>query len=328
MPSVGYDKWRKLRAEGIESRQDLVDRVSLAAATLCDSFDAEKLAKLVEQAKERPGEPAADLLRSNAKRMRSAFEDAGIETTDDLVEVVDSDEILPKGLVGPKDIANAQAALSTEAFIVKPGVTPQSPPRFDVEVDVDMENSIDDHVYLWGACVTDHTVGTTEYVPFVDWNINSAEGERDLFESFWDWFSTLQANTIKDDKTFGAYCWHKHAENRRLKELSALNLADEVDEFMESDNWIDLLVWFKDFYITGAGAGLKLIAPLAGFAWRAEDAGGEISMDYYEQQLNGEDGRDEARKWLLEYNEDDCYATLAIREWLDSLEVSQLKRVC
>ena len=63
--------------------------------------------------------------------------------------------------------------------------------------------------------------------------------------------------------------------------------------------------------------GLKETAPLAGFAWRFDDAGGSLAMVKYDQATD-EDvdavARERARQWILDYNEDDVRATAALRE--------------
>ncbi len=64
---------------------------------------------------------------------------------------------------------------------------------------------------------------------------------------------------------------------------------------------------------------MKVIAPLAGFSWRNEDAGGDESQLRYRVAIGPESPeREEARGWLLSYNADDVRATAALREWLDS----------
>ena len=56
-----------------------------------------------------------------------------------------------------------------------------------------------------------------------------------------------------------------------------------------------------------------MIAPLCGFDWRDDDPGGAQSELWYVDLLNGAESR---RSRLLEYNEDDVAAQLAIRRWV------------
>ena len=71
--------------------------------------------------------------------------------------------------------------------------------------------------------------------------------------------------------------------------------------------------------MTGRSLGLKETAPLAGFAWHAEDAGGAVAMVNYDRAVDDADpvAAAEAQRWILEYNEDDVRATAALRAWLD-----------
>ena len=322
VPHVGYKQWLDMKAEDIETRQDLVDSVSFLTARLAADISQERLQALIGAAKQQPGEPIASILRANAKKMHEAFADCGITTTDELVDLFNTLPVLPQKVAKLNAVIEAKAALDPEPYIPRPFRSVEAPPRFDIEVDVDMENTIDDHVYLWGALVTDTKTGESKYHPFVDWNAQSPEAEQAVFNSFWDWFSQLKKDTEKAGRTFGAYCWHAAAENRRLRELADESRIDEVEAFIESDSWVDLLLTFRDSYATGSGYGLKKIAVLADFDWRAEDAGGERSMDYFDAQLHPETSKEEAaeaRRWLLEYNEDDVLATKAIRIWQDNI---------
>jgi predicted RecB family nuclease len=64
---------------------------------------------------------------------------------------------------------------------------------------------------------------------------------------------------------------------------------------------------------------LKKVAPLGGFTWRDEDAGGDNSILWYEIVVTTDDPiqRREMSEKLLRYNEDDVLATKFLREWMD-----------
>lgn len=97
--------------------------------------------------------------------------------------------------------------------------------------------------------------------------------------------------------------------------------TDEVEQFVQSAAWVDLLRVFQDQVVTGHGGSLKTVAPLTGFAWRDDDPGGGQSMQWWADAVDPNlpaHERDRHRTRLLRYNEDDVAATRHIRNWLDA----------
>jgi predicted RecB family nuclease len=67
---------------------------------------------------------------------------------------------------------------------------------------------------------------------------------------------------------------------------------------------------------------IKDLAPVAGFKWQAEDAGGAMSLLKYKAATAtdvDEKIKNEAIDWLREYNLDDIRATFAVREFIRNL---------
>ena len=202
------------------------------------------------------------------------------------------------------------------------GVDRLDVPRGDIELDVDMENAADG-TYLWGVLVTEHHQGrppTVDYRPFVSWNPVAAEGELDAFTRFWDWLRGQRAAAVATGRTLRAYCYSKAAENGQMRRIAQpLGLEEEVEAFIGSDQWVDLYEVFGRQLVTGTRIGLKMVAPLAGFRWRGNDASGSQAMVRFAEATSDCDDavRSRARCWILEYNEDDVLATAALRNWLD-----------
>ena len=197
----------------------------------------------------------------------------------------------------------------------------------DVEVDVDME-SYEDATYLWGAYVTlNHpTEGVTAgYHPFVEWGELSREAEAQNFARFWSWISELQATCEKETRTFAAYCFWAQAEDGAMNRAVAEPLVGgpthgDLTDFRNSDppRWYDLHERAKRQIQTEGPLGLKQLAVAAGFRWRDPNPSGEASILWYEESTRDERTAALAsRQRILEYNEDDCRATKALRDWLN-----------
>ena len=156
---------------------------------------------------------------------------------------------------------------------------------------------------------------------FVSWDPDTAAGEIDAFLAFWKWFSELRIEAARGGASLRAYCYSQGAENGQLRRLAArCGIEEQVEEFIGSEQWVDLLPIVRDQLITGLPSmGLKTVAPLAGFSWRGDDVGGDLAMVRYVEATSGETDavKADARQWILEYNEDDVRATAALREWLD-----------
>ncbi|MEY3092783.1 MAG: hypothetical protein RIU67_1566, partial [Actinomycetota bacterium] len=201
--------------------------------------------------------------------------------------------------------------------------------RADIEIDVDMENS--DVVYLWGTNATVRNGASAPasvregYRPFHTLAGGHAN-EAEAFAAFWKWMHDVIDDCGRSGTSVRFYCYTE-AENARMHEIvgrwpdfPGVPSHDEIDSFCDSDNWVDLktnvdsLIWPTDTL------GLKKVAPLAGFTWRDEDAGGDNSILWYDLAVNSVDDaerRDMTEK-LLRYNEDDVLATKVLREWIDA----------
>ncbi|MGV9479513.1 TM0106 family RecB-like putative nuclease [Gordonia aichiensis] len=207
--------------------------------------------------------------------------------------------------------------------------------RADVEVDVDMESFGEDGAYLWGTLLTDNTDDSREvvYRAFATWTPLPTRDEGRAFAEFWTWLMAERADAHSTGKTFAAYCYSQQAENRwllasadRFGDEPGVPTRTEVEEFIASDEWVDIFEAVGRNFIAPNGKGLKRVAPVAGFGWRDSEAGGEASMDWYRQAVGI--GNTEVdltqRDRLLEYNEDDVRATKVLREWMDGTAVRQL----
>jgi predicted RecB family nuclease len=200
-------------------------------------------------------------------------------------------------------------------------------PTADVEVDVDME-SYDDRTYLWGASVTVRdgvTEFTSEHVAFVEWGDLSSDAEAQLFATFWSWFSDLRARCLEQGRSFAAYCFWAQAENGAMNRAVVQPVENgptmnDLNEFRRTvpTQWIDIHDVAKAQLQTEGPLGLKQLAMAAGFHWRDPNPSGEASMLWYEVATRQQgDVALTSRQRILDYNEDDCRATRALRDWLN-----------
>jgi predicted RecB family nuclease len=220
----------------------------------------------------------------------------------------------------PEQIDQARAALAGGVYRRR-GVGRVVVPRGAVEVDIDLE-STESGVYLWGTLVTDRSgtgLAPCGYRPFCTWEPLTGQAEGELFAEFWAWLTELRRGAALAGLTFRAYCYNAAAETTAMLRLAAAGVAGEVRALAGSDQWVDLLTVFDKQLLTGSSAGLKEVAPLAGFRWDVTDPGGATSMIRYDEAV--ESGQplvaSAARDWLVTYNRGDVEATLALREWLD-----------
>jgi predicted RecB family nuclease len=319
---VGAGRRGLYKAHGVGSLHDLAGLDWRTAELVREKVD---VSGLLAKAAGRPGSTSlGDVIAGRPKQV-SVLADLGLHTVADL-EALDARtlELCGAGASNAAvQIELARARVGASPAYRKRGIDVVTVPRADIEVDVDMENT-NDGCYLWGAMVTDRRSGASEprYMGFASWDPDIEVAGLVAFEEFWSWLTEERARAAAEGATFRAYCYStaEQVQMRRVADRIGLGRRDEVDEFLASDGWVDLLEVVRAQLITGRSMGLKETAPLAGFSWRAGDSGGTLAMVKYDQAADEESSpaaRAAAQEWILEYNEDDVRATAALREWLD-----------
>ena len=213
--------------------------------------------------------------------------------------------------------------------IRREGVEIDEIPRADIEIDLDMENTADRRVYLWGAIVTHNVDGwpvpSDEYVPFVSWDPLDIRGEASLVAQLWRWLERQRDLAVAEGLTFKVYGYSiGAAESSHLKRIvagrgiSTLPSNAAIERFVDKTSpiaertFVDLLPFMQQRWCSNDGHSLKVMAPAYGFEWRDSDPGGLKSIDWYEDAIAGVDTAANIAR-LLMYNEDDCRATRALR---------------
>ena len=88
-----------------------------------------------------------------------------------------------------------------------------------------------------------------------------------------------------------------------------------MEKFFDNPKVIDLynvILRHTDWPL--ASYSIKDIAAYLGFKWRDDTPSGALSIQWYNKYLETKDER--IIKRILEYNEDDCKATMALKDFL------------
>lgn len=207
-------------------------------------------------------------------------------------------------------------------------------PRADVEVDVDMESFDEAGAYLWGCLLSGSDIGLRRgYQAFATWEPVPTPDEGRSFAEFWRWLAAVRCRAAERGSSFAAFCYNEQAENRwmlssaeRFAGAPGIPTIAEVQEFIASDQWVDLYGVVSAEFLCAHGKGLKTIAPAAGFGWHDPEASGENSMRWYSDAVGLGGGEPDLaqRARLLTYNSDDVRATYALRLWMTSEQVNDV----
>lgn len=257
----------------------------------------------------------------------SALRSLGIHTIQDLAEADEKllrEEYLPQVQHRAHTELRLKRARKRAEMMVR-GVelerTTQGPlklPDSRFEIDLDIESNVEDKIYLWGMLVTDreNPEPQSHYVSFVAFEELTHETEAKLAEQALSWLYDF----LIDHPGSMVYHYsdyertHIRRVARKIKEPKVKKLVRLI-----RTRFFDLFaVMNKNFFGTH-GLGLKAIATRSvGFKWRDESPSGLNSQSWFDLAVTSGDKavRERYRVRLLEYNEDDTRATLALREWL------------
>ncbi len=187
-------------------------------------------------------------------------------------------------------------------------------PRHDLEIDVDIETSADDRVYLWGFWVDDPTRGEPYCRQFASFTDLDDAAERDLARRALAW---LRQTVI--DRDAAVYHYSDYEVIRLTRLAHRLGTLGTWATGWAGEHFVDLFDVIRRNFFGANGLGLKVVtAAVTGFAWRDEDPGGLNSQRWFAEAIGDPDERvrDLARVRVLEYNEDDVRATWHLRRWL------------
>lgn len=218
-------------------------------------------------------------------------------------------------------------------------------PEFDIEIDIDLENSQaalfenlgeelpgKDQVYLYGYGILDRTISrdwrSGDFKSIINFN-DTVEAEIEVLSSMWKALKSEVAKAEASGKSIGIFHYSKHEQSwfrkyaRSHAAVPNTPSLQEIEDFM-AKYFVDLMEYSKLVALPATGYGIKKLAPLAGFTWQVNDPGGADSLLRYREAIDvslSQDERDANREWLRSYNIDDVRATFAVRDYLRSLEI-------
>lgn len=227
-------------------------------------------------------------------------------------------------------------------------VDPSEPlniPEFDIEIDIDLENSQalleeilegeqigDDRVYLYGYGIHDRLRNpdwrTASFEHFSNFG-GTSDDEYELMLAMWQKLNLMAEMAQSKGNSIGIFHYSSHERTwwrrfvNRFSDRPQTPTSDQVEDFMNR-YFVDLLNYSKKVALKTTGYSIKQLAPLAGFFWSVDDAGGANSLIKYKLATNisaSVEDQQNAIRWLIDYNRDDVKATYAVREYLRNLAI-------
>jgi predicted RecB family nuclease len=248
----------------------------------------------------------------------------GIITITDLADA-DLDQLLEwylpevthrAGADGRIKVAARRARMLLEGITFDRDTTgPIEMPQAEVEIDLDIESSAAGRIYLWGFLVQRGGESGAVFHEFSRFDDLDDRSEAALAVDAFTWLRSVVDST--PSVAVFHYSGYEVAKIIELGRREQDELLDWAAGYAEK-HFVDLLEIVKTHYFGVSGLGLKLMARHVGFRWRDDDPGGLNSQLWFAEAVHGETAevRAQARRRVLEYNEDDVNATSQVRAWL------------
>ncbi len=264
------------------------------------------------------GRSKRDVLREDAG-VRTITEAQGLDVPALLLEKKRTDGFLPgfaeKTL--SKVLRRARIFSTTKQAVLYEAV---SLPDVAYEVFFDIEDDpTQEFVYMHG--VYERGPDGERYLDFTAKELGPL-AEKAAWSDFWIYIRSLPA----EDYAVYYYSPHEKSTYRRLrKKYPDVISEDELEEFFENKNVIDLyheVVLKKTDWPLGSYS-IKAIANYLGFSWRDKTPSGALSIQWFNDYIKSKDPQ------LLErirlYNEDDCKATMVLKDAISRMPVTPLR---
>lgn len=187
-------------------------------------------------------------------------------------------------------------------------------PQVDYELFFDIEDDpTQEFVYLHG--IYERNGKKERFLDFTATKL-SKPAEKEAWWKFWDYIRSLPQDN------FAVYYYSPHEKTiyRRLqKRYPEVISEQDLEAFFGNPNVIDLyneVIMKQTDWPTGS-YGLKALATYLGFKWRDETPSGALSIQWFNKYLEKNDPKILER--ILLYNEDDCKATMVVKDAISKL---------
>ena len=176
---------------------------------------------------------------------------------------------------------------------------------FDIESD-----PTQDFVYLHGFWVRD--ANGEEFKDFTALAVSPDE-ERRVWAEAIGFINSLP----HENRSIYYYSSYEKSSYRRLrKKYPDVIGEEELEAIFDHSNVIDLytdvVIKMTDWPL--GSYGIKAIAQYLDFKWRDETPSGALSIQWYNEFIST--GDEKLLNRILEYNEDDCKATMVVKDYL------------
>lgn len=179
---------------------------------------------------------------------------------------------------------------------------------FDIEAD-----PTQNLVYLHG--IYERKNNKERFISFLA-ESNTPEAEKKAWSDFWDYIRSLP----KDDYAVYYYSPYEKTTYKKMREAYPDVVTEkELEDFFAREKTIDLysdIVYKHTDWPLGSYS-IKEIATYLGFKWRDETPSGALSIQWYNEYVEKNDKKIMER--ILEYNEDDCIATMVLKDYLEKI---------
>jgi uncharacterized protein len=188
----------------------------------------------------------------------------------------------------------------------KPDVRPgYAFPEAEEEIYFDIEDDPTQGLVYFFGLVLRNRRGADDFLYFL---ADGPEEEENTVRLFWRFLA---------DHPQSVYYVYSAKERSTLRMLQRRYELDEGVLKQYEKQEFDLYKFIVDYSDWPTYSyGIKQIAKQVGFSWRDTDPSGANSIAWFNDYLK-DPSRKELLRRILEYNEDDCRAMIAIREWFE-----------